>query len=232
MIYFDGVPLETVAPVKIEDIRVSSIKLSTISSARSIGFGSNFVRMNGGSRTVTISFALLTNDFEARQNQLCSITKWARSDKPKRLELPYRSNMYLECICTALPDPSTRQWWESRLTLTFTTYDNPYWTSTIEKSCACGTEFFVNGDAPPMMQIRRTLASGDIDQTYSDGTDSMTFTVINAGDMVIDLNRQTAAVGSTSIMRYYTFNSSFIKPKTGHMTITGAGTVYWRERWE
>ena len=54
---------------------------------------------------------------------------------------------------------------------------------------------------------------------------------IPAGDMVIDLNKQTAAVGTTSIMSNYSFSSKFIIPHAGNMTITGTGTVKWRERW-
>jgi hypothetical protein len=50
---------------------------------------------------------------------------------------------------------------------------------------------------------------------------------------VIDLNRQTAAVGGVSIMQYWPLTgASFIIPKTGAMTITGTGTVKWRERWQ
>ena len=232
MIYFDGKALESVAPVKIDDIRVSPILLTPIARQRPIRFGSDFVRMSGGSRTAVITFALLTNDPHIRQRQLQSIVQWARSDEPKRLELPYWPNMYLEAILTQLPEPSVRQWWEGRLSLTFTTFDNPYWTSIEEKSAACGAAFFVNGSAPPLMQIKRTLDSAASNQSYSDGVDTMTFSTIPAGNMVIDLNRQTAAVGATSIMQYYTFNSHVIIPKNGTQTISGSGAVYWRERWE
>lgn len=232
MIFFNGTALESVAPVKIDDIRVSPIQLSPVSRERAIRFGSEFVRMQGGARSVTITFALLTNDLGLRQSQLQAITKWARSAKPERLVLPYHDNVYLECACVSLPEPSTRQWWESPLTITFSTFGNPYWTSIEEKSCACGTAFYVGGDAPPIMQIRNTFASAASNQSYSDSTNTMTFSSISAGDMVIDLNNQTAAVGTASIMPYYGFYSAFIEPKTGTQTITGTGTVYWRERWE
>lgn len=232
MIYFNGTALESVAPVKIEDIRVSPIQLTVLARQRAIASGSDFVRARGGSRTVTITFALPTNDTTIRQRQLMSITKWARSETPEKLILPYHDNMYLECFCTYLPEPSTRQWWESRLSLTFTTYENPYWTSVQEKSAACGTAFWVGGDAPPIMRITRTLTSAASNQSYSDGTNTMTFSTIPVGEMNIDLNRQTAHVRNASIMRYYTYTSTFIIPKTGTQTITGTGTVFWRERWE
>ena len=80
------------------------------------------------------------------------------------------------------------------------------------------------------MRIEDTLSSA-AQRIYSDGTDTMTFTLVPAGDLVIDLNNQTAAVGGTSCMDQFTFASTFIQPKTGTQTITGSGTVYWRERW-
>ena len=231
MITFNGVALEQVAPVKIVDIRVSPIQMTATARQRPVTWGADFVRMGGGSRTVAIEFALLTDDRETRQAQLAAITSWARSDAPGKLMLPNRRGVSLEAICTALPEPSLRHWWESKLRIVFTTYDNPYWTSVGEKSVACGTAFAVLGDAPPLMRIENTFSSAASNQSYSNGSETMTFSTIPAGNLVIDLNRQTAAVGTSSIMSYYAFASSFIIPKTGSQTITGTGTVKWRERW-
>ena len=232
MIYFNGAALEAAAPVMIEDIRVSPIQMTATARQLPINWGAAFVRMTGGSRTVNISFGLPTDNRDTRAAQLAAITRWARSDKPKRLLLPYHDGRYLDAICTGLPEPSTRQWWESTLKLTFTTFDNPYWTSIDEKSAAVGTAFTVLGDAPPLMQVRHTYSAQATNAAFSDGTNTMTFSTIPAGDFVLDLNDQTAAVGGTSIMDALAFTSSFILPHTGAMTITGAGTVYWRERWE
>jgi len=232
MIMFNGKALEQVAPVKVVDILVSPIQMSATARQRPITWGADFVRMTGGSRTVSIEFALLTDNRDVRQTQLQEITRWARSDTPGRLEIPNRRGVYLEAICTALPEPSLRQWWESKLRIVFTTYGNPYFTSDKEYSVACGTPFVVLGDAPPLMRIERTRSSAASNQTYSNGTESMTFSTVPEGKMVIDLNRQTAAVGNTSIMEYYSFSSTFLIPKTGTQTITGTGTVKWRERWE
>lgn len=231
MIYFNDTALESVAPVKIEDVRVSPIQINVTARQRSIIGGADFVRVRDGSRTATITFALLTNDRAARQRQLREITNWARTSTPGKLQLPY-FNGYLECLCTSLPEPSLRQWWESRLSITFTTYGNPYWNSIIERSAECGTQFSVLGDAPPLMRIIAQIETADTDLTFSDGTNSMTFEGLPAGEMALDLNRQTAAIGSASAMPYYTYNSAFIVPKTGTQTISGTGTVFWRERWE
>lgn len=232
MIVFNGVALEQVAPVKVVDILVSPIQMTAVARQRPVTWGADFVRMSGGSRTVSIEFALLTDNRDVRQTQIQEITRWARSETPGKLEIPNRRGVYLEAICTALPEPSLRQWWESKLRIVFTTYDNPYFTSSTERSVACGTPFIALGDAPPLMRIERTLSSAASNQTYGNGSESMTFSTIPSGDMVIDLNRQTAAVGTTNIMQYYAFGSSFLIPRAGTQTITGTGTVKWRERWE
>ena len=232
MINYNGVELESVAPVMVEDIKVSPIEMTATARQLPIRWGAEYVRMTGGSRTVEISFGLLVDKPEIRTAHIMEITKWARANEPKRLLLPYYSGKCLEAICTALPAPSMRQWWENKLRLTFTTFDNPYWTDTSEKSVACGTAFNVLGTAPPLARIERTLTASASDQVYGDGVDTMTFSTIPAGDLVIDLDKQTAAVNGASIMQYYTFDSSFIRAEPGANTITGTGTVYWRERWE
>lgn len=232
MIIFNGAALETVAPVFVEDVRVAPISMTATARQRPVNWGADFVRMTGGSRAVNITFGLLTDNADEREAQMMRIVRWARSDKPGRLFLPHRTGRYLEAICTALPEPSTRQWWESRLRLTFTTMDNPFWTSDNEKHVSCGTAFTVLGDAPPLMRIERTLTGAATDQAYSRGAETMTFSSIPAGTLTIDLNRQTAEVGGVSIMQYYALTGHFIRPALGAQTITGTGTVYWRERWE
>ena len=231
-IIFDGAALESVAPVRVEDIRVSPVRLSPVVRPRAIQFGSDFVRMNGGERTITITFALLLRDMVARAEALANISQWAKTDAEYRMELPNDPLRYLQCVCTSKPEPSTRMWWESKLRLVFTCYNNPFWTSKAEKAVSCGTQLVVLGDAPPLMRIERTLSASASNQTYSNGTESMTFSQIGAGNLVIDLNRQTAAVGTTSIMQYYQPASHFLPAKTGVYTISGTGTVKFRERWE
>jgi phage-related protein len=232
MIYFNGVSIMNAADVMIEDIRVSPIQLTAVARQRAIAFGADFVRMRGGSRTVTITFGLLDENMDSRQTKIRKIIQWARSEQPGRLILPHYNNMYLECICTALPEPSMRQWWESRLSLTFTTYDNPFFNSIQENSAECGADFIVKGDAPPLMRIENTLYAAASHQAYSDGENTMTFSTIPRGKLVIDLNQQTATVGTESIMQHYEFGSSFLIPKTGANNISGNGVVKWRERWE
>lgn len=232
MIIFDGKSLESVAKVMTEDVRVSPIAYDEVNRPRAIRAGSDFVRSRAGTRTVSITFALLDDNKISRQAQLLAISQWAKNDKEYRLDLPGHPEHYLMAICTGKPEPSLRQWWESKLRLVFTCYDNPFWNSIKEKSVACGTAFFALGDAPPLMRIERTLADAASNQSYSLGGKTITFSTIPAGKLVIDLDRQTAAVGTTNIMQYYSIDSRFLVPQLGGMTVTGTGTVYYRERWQ
>lgn len=232
MIVYNGIDIGSVAPVMIEDIKVSPIRLSPVARPRAVRWGSEFVRMGGGERSITITLAMLERDSISRHESFINLYQWARSDAEYIMEFPNDPIRCLKCVCTSKPEPSTRAWWENKLRLVFTCYDNPYWTSKYEKSVACGTAFTVLGDAVPLMRIERTLSSSASNQSYGNGTQAMTFSTIPAGNMVIDLNRQTAQVGSASIMQYYQASGSFIIPKTGTQTITGTGTVKYRERWE
>ena len=232
MIIFNGIDLTETYPVKIEDIVVSPIQLNPVSRPRAIQFGSEFVRMGGSTRTVTLSFALLEIDLATREQTIQDLRDWARTDKEYTLELPQFSNRHLECVCTQFPDHSYRKWWENKLKIVFTCFNNPYWTSNDAVEVPCGTRFSVGGGAQPLMTIERSGTTKLTNQTYTNGSASMTFTQIPAGSLVIDLNRQTAAIGKSSIMQYYSPTSTWIVPKVGaNQYINGVGTVKYRERW-
>ena len=232
MIIFDGVDIRRVADVKIEDVRVSSIEFNPTTRTRPVAPGSFFVRNRCGTRTVAVTFAVLCDNMIQRQAFIESISEWAKSDAEYRLELPGHPERYLMAVCTSKPEPSTRQWWEAKLRLVFTCFENPFWNDRIEKSVACGTAFRVRGDAPPLMRIERTLSANASNQSYGLNGKTITFSTIPAGNLVIDLNKQTAEVGNASIMANYSVNSRFLIPTTGLQTVTGTGTVKWRERWQ
>ena len=67
MIIYNGQALESVAPVKIEDVRVSPIARNPQARQRPVRFGADFVRMGGGTRTVTITLAMLTQNTQPMQ---------------------------------------------------------------------------------------------------------------------------------------------------------------------
>lgn len=230
MIFLSNKALENVAPVKIEDIRIGPIIQTPVARDRPINAGMTFIRPHEGTRTVGITFAIWEEDPEQRAQYIDAITAWALTEQPAPMQLPTHKGKHLYVICTGLPEPSTRQWWEARLNLTFTAYD-PFFYDDLEREAECGTAFIVKGNAPPKMRIETTLASAG-DLTFSDGTNSMAFTSVAAGDIVIDLNKQTARRGSASIMDKFGRTSRFIIPRTGAMTISGTGTVKWREAWQ
>ena len=232
MIKFNGVEMTDVAPVKIDDIVVSPISLSPVARQRAITFGADFVRMGGGTRNVTVTFALLEMDRETRENALQELRNWAVITGEKTLELPQFANRHLECVCTAFPEQSYRKWWENRLRIMFTCYNNPYWTSNDMVEVPCGETFSIGGSAEPLVTIERAGVSALTNQAYSDGTNTMVFSTVPAGNFKIDLNRQTAQIGNTSVMRYYKPTSTWITPKVAaNQRITGAGTIRYRERW-
>lgn len=236
MIVFDGVSIDTVAPVMIEDIKVSPISYNPVVRPRAIRFGSEFVRMGGGERKIVVTFAVLEKNPVLRHEALMNISQWAKTDAEHKLELPDDLTRYLQCVCTGKPEPSTRAWWENKLRLTFTCYENPYWTSKAEKSVGFYTSFFTMGDAPPLMRIEADLTNEDYGRSY---TDTITNDVISlffnntaSGRLVIDLNKQTITVADVAAMHYYQPSSTFFVPHVGSQRFQGTGTIYYRERWE
>ena len=237
MIVFDGISLNSVAKVDIDDIYVSPIQYDFIARTRAIRGGSDFVRSRAGTRTVTITFALLDMNMVNRQKSLLAISEWAKDDKEYKLELPGHPEHYLIATCTSKPNPSLRQWWEGSLRLVFTCFDNPYWNAKAEKSVSCGTAAFILGDAPPLMRIERTVSGSSVsNQSYALDGRTITFSTLPVGNAVIDLDKQIAysVNGSTvtDLMQYYNVNSKFLIPRTGSVNISGTGTVKYRERWQ
>ena len=237
MIVYDGISLNSVAGIKIKDIQVSPIAYDEVTRPRAIRGGSDFVRSRAGTRTVAITFALIEENDINRQAALLAISQWAKNDKEYRLDLPGHPEHFLMAICTDKPEPSLRQWWESKLRLVFTCYENPYWNAKAEKSVSCGTAAYILGDAPPLMRIERTVSgSAASNQSYTLDDKTITFSTIPVGNAVIDLDNQIAfsVNGSTvtDLMQYYNVNSRFLIPRTGNVNITGTGTVKYRERWQ
>lgn len=230
MIIFNGVDLEEIAPVKIVDIFVSPIQAQPV-ARQNYGIGQNFVRMTGGQRTITVTFGLLVEDKDERFSLLDTIKEWARPWEECPLILPMYEGRHFDCRCTAYPEPSYREWWESTLRLVFTTFENPYLTSNDEIRANTNDDLTIGGTAPPLVRIERRLSAAVANQTYACNGKSMFFSQIPAGSLKIDLNKQTAEVSGTSIMQYLGKTSRFITPVNGSMRITGTGTIIYRERW-
>lgn len=233
LIKFDGVWLEDIAPdVKIDDVQVSPIIYNPLSSDRPLKYGAQFIRNTGGTRNVVVTFAVLTDDRESREEQLQAIRDWAITDRECKLFVPHFANRYLECVCIEHPDTSYRQWWQNRLRLVFTCYNNPFWNSDEQQVYQCGIPFSVNGSAPPLMTIERRTYATLVSQTYIKDNKVIRLSEIPAGTLVIDLNTQLVTVSGVSIMQNVLPTSEFFEPVTGaNQVINGSGNVKVRERW-
>ena len=231
MISFNDADFESISSkIKIDDIHVSPMNAQAVQRQR-VGLGQDYVRMTGGQRTITITFAVLEENIDERVKILEQIKEWARPWEESSLILPMYEDKHFDCRCTKYPEPSYRMWWESKLRLVFTTFDNPYLTSNDEIRANCGEPLTIGGTASPIVRIERRLTSRVANQTYACNGQSMFFSQIPAGRMVLDLNKETAEVSGVSIMQYFGKTGKFIKPINGNMLITGTGTIIYRERW-
>jgi phage-related protein len=234
MIVFDGISLDSVAKVDIDDVYVSPIQYDFITRPRAIRAGSDFVRNRAGTRTITITFALLDDNMVNRQKSIMAITQWAKNDKEYKLELPGHPEHYLVATCTERPSPSLRQWWEGSLRLVFTCFDNPYWNSKYEKQLSRLSESpFVFGDAPPLMRLERTNSEGGVSRSFTFEGKTISFnTSLPMGKLIIDINKQIATVDGVNVMQYCNPISDFFDIHPGYQNITSAGYYYYRERWQ
>ncbi len=233
MLLFDGVALESVAPVRIDDIVVSPVTQAATVVDRAVLSGADFVRIRGKTRTITITFAILTNDMQNRATYMQSVRRWAAKAQPCRMMLPDRIGQYIMAVCTTPPSLSLRKWWET-VKMVFTSYE-PFFESTGENSSACGTPFMVNGSAEPRMQIRENISQAlDAPSWVWNGKKTISLSgTVGPGALVIDLTRQMITLNGQSIMSSYVFpDSDFFAPQIGYNNITGPGRVFWRERWE
>ena len=233
MIVYRGISITDVAPVEIADIVVGTVKRNAVTSDRPIAPGVNFVRVTDNVRTVAITIADLTNDEETRLSEIDAINAWAAGDEPGRLVLPYRGGKYLNAVCTQYVEPSYRQWWETKLKLTFTAFD-PYFCDPAENTAALGTAVQFTGIAEPLVKIVTTLESSASGLSWTDGTNTLTLSgTIPAGIITVDLNRQTVKDGDgNSLSNKITLGSRFPEIKrTMTITCASGGNLVWRERY-
>lgn len=233
MITFNGIGIKDIAPVDIADIVVSTVRRSVVSRDRPILPGAEFVRVTDSTRQVTITLADRTSDMESRISEIEAINAWAATTEPGKLVLPYQGGKYLNALCTSYVEPSYRQWWENKLKLVFTAYD-PYFNAPAENhvSIGQGTTVTFTGSAEPLVRIETTLEEAASSLVWSDGTNTLTLSgTIPVGTVTVDLNRQTVRHNNgTSLSPLITLASRF-PAITRKMTITGPGTIYWRERY-
>ena len=84
MIVYNGILIDSVADVEIEDIKVSPIQYEPVARQRSGRFGADFVRMDGGTRQITVSLALLDKNPITRHAAFMALSAWAKTDSKTR----------------------------------------------------------------------------------------------------------------------------------------------------
>lgn len=233
MLIYNGAALEDIAPAQIVDITVSPVKQKVTSRSRAILSGEDFVRIRGETRTIKVTFALLTQDADARAAQAQAVRRWSAATQPQRLLLPDRQTQYINAVCTAPPEISIREWWKV-CNMTFTAYD-PFFADTDEHSVSCGTGFEVSGSSAPDMRIQADLlvAVPTPSWIWNDQKAIFLSGAVGPGHLIIDLTHQTITLDGVSIMTQYKWVvSDFFAPQLGFNVIDGRGRVYWRERWE
>lgn len=229
MLSFNGVDIASVAPIEILNVTIGGAGISTDVRERPDSDGSYFVRRRAQSREITVTFVLPVDVTATRDSYADAVIAWCKSTQPAALIVPNRSGAHLLAVCTKYPDFSERDFGEE-LEMIFTAYD-PCWVSDTEKSAACGASFTVLHTEPPTVRIERTL-SAQADVTYTlDGVKTFTLAGVGAGLLVIDLNRKTATLNGSSVLYKLALASDIFDLPVGAHTITGTGTVYWRERW-
>ena len=236
MIVYRGIDLQDVAPVDIADIVVGTVKRNAVTNDRPTRPGVEFVRITDNIRTVSITIADLTNDMETRLSEIDAINAWAAGDEPGRLVLPFRGGKYLNAVCTQYIEPSYRQWWETKLKLTFTAYD-PYFCDPAEKRLDAdlgGVTVKISGSAEPLMRITQypEVTVSSLYWTVNGKTVTITGT-FEAGQYTLDLNKQTITNGSgNSLSDKVTLASRFPEFSKSMSVVTGLdSTIFWRERY-
>lgn len=237
MITYNGISITDVAPVDIADIVVGTVKRSAVTRQRPIRPGAEFVRITDQTRTVNITLADRTNDEETRLDEIDAINAWAASAEPGKLILPYRGGKYLNAICTQYIEPSYRQWWETKLKLTFTCFD-PYFYDPVEKqvdSHIGGATITLTGSAEPTMRITQYLDASSA-QSLTWTVNGVTTTIsgtIPAGAYTLDVNKQTVTnMEGESVSSLLTLASrfpTFSKSMTVYTNVDS--TIFWRERY-
>ena len=65
MVEFDGVQIESIAPVKLDDVFISAPSLQLTTQSVPLMDGVRFVRSKRGTRTVTVPFAVMEVTFSS-----------------------------------------------------------------------------------------------------------------------------------------------------------------------
>lgn len=233
MVEFDGVQIESVAPVKLDDVFISAPSVELTTQSVPLMDGVRFVRSKRGTRTVTVPFAVMEDNEEIRRNHIKAVTEWATSKGLCTLRTSQEKNGYLLAVCSQLPDESSKKFWDI-MTLAFVAVD-PCYIENTEHSQNVTAAVNLTGKEAPMIRIEQTVSSVLTNPTWRCGETHITLSRVTAGRLIIDLYSQTITLNGESIMEQMTIDSDFFEMSKENNKIictNGAGGVlYWRKRW-
>jgi phage-related protein len=228
MIRFNNIALESIVPFLRNTISVSPPKVDLTWQDKTLAHGSRFMRRRYEPREIKIDIYLPIVSAEQRAHFINLIYGWVNYDEPMPLELPNIPGKYIMASAEKLPDPTTREWWE-KLSITFIAGD-PFFIDSSYSAATNGTVFAVYGDSVASAYIIESGVS--INPSWVlDGDKSISLDGAFIGTMKIDLDDNMVYLDDISQMEYVTLASRFFELVPGIHTITGAGTLYYKQRW-
>lgn len=123
--YMDGTALSSVHPkIIIADISHAVSTISTNSNQIANRDGLQVSSRKRANTSVTISFLLRIYDIAERQKAMQEVQRWASG---RMLEVNDRPGQVLYVNCDTLPTISSAMRWNDTVTMTFVTYETPFW---------------------------------------------------------------------------------------------------------
>ena len=241
MIEFNGQSISDIAPVKILNVAVSSPKPSVIARPIARKDGQVPVYRTNTTRTVTVTFNLLSQEQEQRVWWIERLNSWLSPRDERPLTMKKYPEVYLNVICTGTPDLTLRDWSEVH-TIQFTAYD-PYFTATHEKTARVNDAFVVTGTQTPKLRITfdggaSTITNARWSHYVGWQLDSVSsFIQIDGAAYAsnIEINVPDRIVRNSNGYLPYTLDSRWFNIALGRNAIVGtngaAGTVHWYERY-
>lgn len=231
MLSFNGIALEDIAPALMSNIEIDAPSVKATSADHPISAGEYFVRIKRGTRKVKVTFYIPESDRSNRAEYMDLVATWASSAEPKQLILPNQPGKYLNAICTQFPDYSTSEWTE-KPSIVFTAFE-PAFTDISESIAPCGLPFQIGGNAPASGYILNVNAASVTDPSWvMDGVETIALSgTFAAGTIKVDLDDKVVYLGTVPQMTKVTLQSRFFELAPGLHTITGNGSLFYRQRW-
>ena len=235
MVVFNGVSLESKAPVSLIDITEQAPEVQVVQQENAARGGAHFARRSYGTRAITLTLALPCRDMAQRAAHIRSIVAWATSEAPKRLELPQYEGLYLNALCTSLPGVSAKNWWDT-FEMEFTALDPAFYDGQ-EHSAALGEACVIGGTTNAKLWLTQRIETAI---THPRWQLSPTHFIelageIAPGELLIDFDERFVTLGGVSLMQKVSLASRFFSWMPGERSVTGtsgaAGMLHWQERW-